>query len=89
MLNSKKLILIFFRVLIHSGVSPVGCIACQLAKFYDWEVTVTCTDRAQSIARALKADKIVVYGNIKMENELSQDRQVHMKKEKFQNCFIL
>ncbi|KAK6622075.1 hypothetical protein RUM44_001882 [Polyplax serrata] len=62
------------RVLIYSGVSPVGCIACQLAKFYDWEVIVTCSSRAEPFARALKTDQVIVYGNIEMENKLLQDR---------------
>lgn len=63
-----------YSVLIYSGVSPVGCIACQLAKFYDWEVIVTCSSRAEPFARALKTDQVIVYGNIEMENKLLQDR---------------
>ncbi|KAL0277783.1 UNVERIFIED_CONTAM: hypothetical protein PYX00_004947 [Menopon gallinae] len=62
------------RVLIHSGVSPVGCIACQLAKLNNCEVTVTCSASASSVARFLKADKVIIYGQIEMENNLSQDR---------------
>lgn len=61
-------------VLIHSGVSPVGCIACQLARLYECEVTVTCSARAAPVARALGANEVVVYGQIEMENHLLQDR---------------
>lgn len=65
---------IIFSVLIHSGVSPVGCIACQLAKLNNCEVTVTCSANAGSVATFLKADKIIIYGQIEMENNLSQDK---------------
>lgn len=55
-------------------MSPVGCVACQLAKYYNCEVTVTCSAKADPVARALKADKVVAYGNIEMENQLLKDR---------------
>lgn len=52
----------------------MGCIACQLARLHNFEVTVTCSARAAPVARALGANHVVIYGQIEMENHLLQDR---------------
>lgn len=49
------------KVLIYGGTGSVGTAAIQIAKYYNAEVTVVCSDEGKNLAKELGADNIIIY----------------------------
>jgi NADPH:quinone reductase-like Zn-dependent oxidoreductase len=64
-------LLLFFRILVHMGCSPVGCTLIQLAWLRGAHVTATTTLRAAPVLQALGAHVVVVCGNADVQEQLA------------------
>lgn len=63
--------LFLFRILVHCGSSPVGCVVTQLARLWGAHVTVTCPARALTVCNALGADDTIVFEEGPVDKQLA------------------
>ncbi|MGV3697991.1 NAD(P)-dependent alcohol dehydrogenase [Flavobacterium sp.] len=49
------------KVMIYGGTGAVGTAAIQIAKHFNAEVTVVCSEQGRSLAKELGADEIIIY----------------------------
>lgn len=64
------------RILIHNGCTPVGCVLIQILKLWGSHITTTCYKRAVPVAKALRADEIIVIPENETANETKTDLEV-------------
>lgn len=64
----------YFRILIHNGCTPVGCVLIQVLKLWEADTTTTCYKRAIPVARALGANEIITIPESNEEKVELQDK---------------
>lgn len=67
-----------FRILVHNGCTPVGCVLIQVLNLWGADVTTICYKRAIPVAKALGANQIITIPETNATENGSLEKQLEL-----------